>query len=191
MPQSHPTHLADTTDARSGPLSQRDLPAPEDLGGGWRYRVDRGDPEEGYVGSGEPAIARDPESVIDAITPLGCQPQQLPKPEHALEVTYRRAATPGVGLVLQFASSASADRFFATHSDVVTGCVDSRKVNIRVLTASENVLLSTRTEQLGQTPTWVEGARLEGRTVTLIAVADPSRRGIDALTSAMRAAPQN
>src|SRR5262245_8816888 len=57
--------------ARVGGLGREDLPRPSVLGKEWRYRIDPGDPEEGYRGSGEPAIARDPTSVLDAITPLG------------------------------------------------------------------------------------------------------------------------
>jgi hypothetical protein len=94
---------------------------------------------------------------------------------------------PGVGLILQFATRGSASRFFSTHSDVITDCVRSRQVHIEVLAASDNLLLTTRTEQLGQTPTWVEGASLDDRTLTLIAVADRSRRGVAAVTSALSA----
>ena len=173
-------------DSRSGDLGQEDLPTPEALGKGWEYRIDNGNPEDGYVGSGEPAIARDPASVMAAITPLGCSPQQLPTPARALEVTYQRNSVPAVGLVLQFVEAEAAEQFFATHTDVLRDCVDAKRVDVEVLHDSSSGFVSSRTEQLGQTPSWVEGLTVDGEEVTLIAVADPTRRGVQSVIAAMR-----
>jgi len=111
-----------TPAARSGDLGQEDLPAPSALGGRWEYRIDKGSAEDGYLGSGEPAIARDPASVLAAITPLGCRPGELPMPVSALEVTYARGKLPGVGLLLQFVDEDTAARFFSGHADVLDRC---------------------------------------------------------------------
>ena len=173
-------------DSRSGDLGQEDLPAPGALGKGWEYRVDKGNPEDGYVGSGEPAIARDPASVMAAITPLGCPPQQMPMPARALEVTYERKSVPGVGLILQFAEAEAAQQFFATHTDVLRDCVDAKRVDVDVLHDSSSGFVSSRTEQLGRTPTWVEGLTVDGEEVRLIAIADPTRRGVQSVVAAMR-----
>ena len=177
-----------TPPARSGDLGQDDLPQPEDLGDGWAYRVDLGNPEDGYLGSGEPATARDPAAVLAAMTPLGCQPVELPMPQRALEVTYEReGSVPGVALVLQFANEGEAASFFATHADVIRGCVGGRRVDVRVELDVDDPqrFVSTRTEQLGETPSWVEGMTVTGNEVTLIAVADPTQRGIDSVTAAI------
>lgn len=174
-----------TPAARSGDLGQEDLPRPEQLGDGWDYRVDEGNAEEGYVGSGKPAIARDPASVVAAITPLGCRSRPLPVPARALEVTYQRDTVPGVAMVLQFGSAEPAREFFATHSSVVQNCVGAARITVKVLVASGDEFVSTRTEELGETPTWVEGMSVAGDRVTLVAVADPSGRGVGAVMAAL------
>lgn len=171
--------------SRSGDLGQEDLPAPEHLGPGWEYRVDPGNAEDGYVGSGEPAIARDPASVIAAVTPLGCRPRALPEPARALEVTYQRGKVPGVGLVLQFDESGSAQDFFNLRSRVLDECGDARRVELDVVDSSADTVVSTRTEQLGETPSWVEAMTVDDREITLLAVADPSVRSIATVTNAV------
>jgi hypothetical protein len=177
-----------TPPARSGDLGQEDLPVPEDLGDGWAYRVDLGNPEDGYVGSGEPATARDPAGVLAAMTPLGCQTVELPMPQRALEVAYERdGRVPGVALVLQFADEGSAASFFKTHAAVIRDCVGARRIDVRVELDVDDPprFISTRTEQLGETPSWVEGMTVAGDEVRLIAVADPTQRGIDSVTAAI------
>jgi len=175
----------DRPDSRVGDLGQEDLPAPGDLGRGWDYRVDHGNPEDGYVGSGQPATAREPESVLAAITPLGCRPGQLPRPEFALEVTYAKGKLPGVGLVLRFGDDQMAGQFFAEHSRVLKRCVASRGVDLAIEEASDRLIVTTRTEQLGETPVWTEGVGLRGDEVMLIAVADPSPAGVRTVVSAL------
>jgi hypothetical protein len=147
--------------------------------------VDPGDPEEGYVGSGQPAIEREPASVLAAITPLGCRPQPLPLPLRALEVTYQRGDAPGVGLILEFDADEAAREFFDVHTTVIAECVDSRHIDVEVLQTSSSTFVSSRTEEVGQTPSWIEGLMLRGDRLTLIAVADPTSRGVDAVVSAL------
>jgi hypothetical protein len=166
-------------------LGIEDLPRPRDLGTGWKYRVDLGNPEDGYGGSGEPATARDPKSVLAAITPLGCRPVRLPMPERALEVTYALGAEPAVALALHFSDDVTAGRFFDLHAQVVRECTASRHVDIAVARDADALFVSTRTEQLGETPTWTEGMRLAGDEVTLVAVADSSRGGVRSTLSAL------
>ncbi len=172
--------------ARTGDLGQEDLPVPAELGEGWDYRVDPGNAEDGYVGSGEPATARDPMEVLGAITPLGCRPGQLPVPTHALEVTYARDDLPGVGMLLRFADEATAAQFFDAHTGVISDCVGRRTVDLAVVRAEQGAFISTRTEQLGQTPTWVEGVGLRGTEVLLVAVADDGASGVRAVESALQ-----
>ena len=175
----------DRPSSRVGDLGQEDLPEPADLGPNWNYRVDNGNAEDGYVGSGQPATAREPESVLAAITPLGCRPGDLPRPESALEVTYAKGNLPGVALVLRFGDDQTASNFFAKHSRVLTRCVGSRGVDLAVEEASDRLIVTTRTEQLGETPVWTEGVGLRGDEVMLIAVADPSPAGVRSVISAL------
>ena len=183
--QGEPSH-GDVPGSRSGALGQEDLPVPSALGDRWRYRVDEGDPEEGYQGSGEPAIAREPASVGEAITPLGCRPRPMPRPQHALEVTYRRGSVPAVGLVLEFASADQAERFFTTHRRVLDECESAPRADVDVRLTTYDTVVSTRTEELGHTPSWAEGAHRSGDRVTFVAVADPGPLGVRAVTSALR-----
>ena len=131
------------------------------------------------------AFARDPASVVAAITPLGCKPQQLPEPARALEVTYQRGHVPGVGLVLQFDQSDTAQDFFNVHSGVLEECQDARRVDVEVVERSDDTIVSTRTEQLGETPSWVEAMSLDDDEIMLLAVADPSERSIATVTNAV------
>ena len=180
-----PAEPIDRPSSRVGDLGQEDLPEPADLGHGWGYRVDHGNPEDGYVGSGQPATAREPKSVLAAITPLGCRPGDLPRPESALEVTYAKGKLPGVALVLRFGDDQMAGHFFAEHSRVLTRCVGSRGVDMVVEAASDRLIVTTRTEQLGDTPVWTEGVGRRGDEVMLVAVADPSPAGVRSVISAL------
>lgn len=175
----------DAPSARTGDLGIEDLPRPGDLGPDWKYRVDLGSPEDGYRGSGEPAIARDPASVLAAITPLGCRPTRLPLPERALEVTYARGEQPAVALLLRFADEDSAARFFAGHTGVIRACTGSRHVEVAVHRDGPGGFVSTRTEQLGETPSWTEGVRVSGDEVMLVAVAESSRTGVQSVLAAL------
>lgn len=184
-PSASATGPTDAPSARSGDLGQEDLPPPSDLGRGWGYRVDHGNAEDGYLGSGEPAIARDPASVLAAVTPLGCRPGRLPMPVTALEVTYARGDLPGVGLLLRFDDDAAATQFFAEHTGVLDRCVGSGRVELSIERRTQDLLVSTRVEQLGETPAWTEGVGLRGTEVMLVAVADPSNAGIRSVVSAL------
>ena len=65
------------------------FPTPRQLGAGWRYAVDPGSAEEGYAGNGTPALARNPQEVVQTAVPLGCaRGSAMPTPTHALEVDY-------------------------------------------------------------------------------------------------------
>lgn len=175
----------DVPEARSGDLGIEDLPEPHKLGAGWEYRVDLGNPEDGYRGSGEPATARDPASVLAAIAPLGCRPVRLPMPSRALEVTYTRGEQPAVGLALRFSDESAARQFFDGHAAVVRQCTTSRRIDVTVERDTDWLFVSTRTEQLGETPSWTEGMRISASEVMLVAVAETSRKNVQAVLSAL------
>ena len=106
-------------------------------------------------------------------------------PRAALEVTYESGALPGVGLLLQFADESAAARFFTEHSGVLDRCVGSGRVELSIERRTDELLVSTRVEQLGETPAWTEGVGLRGTEVMLIAVADPSVAGVRSVVSAL------
>ena len=155
--------------ATSGELSQIDLPKPSAFGRGWKYRVDPGSSEDGYLGSGQPAIARDPTEVVSALTPLGCRPAELPIPQHALEVTYRKSSTPGVGLLLQFADTTTAQIFFKTHTANLIACAQRNRSPVRIQDRSTSTIEYQRTELPSQSLTWKESINVQGNRVLFVA----------------------
>ena len=166
--------LATTPSTESGSLEQSDLPAPETLGKGWEYRIDPGSAEDGYLGSGAPAISRDPAEVVNAITPLGCKPaKQQSTPNHALEVTYEKGSTPGVGLLLEFAEEQEAAAFFEAHTSALRDCAKTDRVIDQVTVDEPTRFVSVRKQGAGQEGAWVEGIRVTGTQILLLALGEP------------------
>lgn len=167
-------------------LSQRSLPVPSDLGNGWHYRADPGSPEAGYEGNGQPAQARDPAEVAAGIAPLGCLPAATAPPlaRAALEVDYGRSkpAADGVGLLLEFATHAKAQQFFASYTGVLRTCAvqpPPGAPSITLLPQTSSSLFGSIRKDPDSDPTypvWTEAVRLSGRNVRLLTVstADPA-----------------
>jgi len=100
----------------------RSFPRPHGLGPHWRYWVDPGDPEAGYLGNGTPALARDPAEFVATAVPLGCRrPAAMPTPDHVLEVDYRYADVKVVALRATFAAG-QARQFFAARLANLRAC---------------------------------------------------------------------
>ena len=169
--QSGPDGL-ETPEQRSGRLSRRDFPRPRDLGAGWSYVVDPGDTEEGYLGNGTPALARDPGEIVQTAVPFGCARRTpMPRPTHALEVDYAAGGTKVIAIRSQFADAASARSFFGGRSANLRACVgvDGGAVgpyvsDLRAYGAG--VLVNGRTQQ---SDPWTELAVLDGDSVVLVA----------------------
>jgi hypothetical protein len=96
----------------SGDLTSTELPAPDEVGRGWMYRIEGSDNEDG-PGNGSPYQERDPGEVATTTLPLGCQQRSaLPRPARVLQATYRSEdATYAVALRLRFDSAAQARQF--------------------------------------------------------------------------------
>lgn len=170
-------------------LSKELLPQPAALGSQWRYRVDAGSSEGGYQGNGTPAMARDPQEVVAALTPLGCKPVQLPVPTSALEVTYGDAkGTPAVGLLLEFADDDVATSFFDRRADVMRDCAaaTSSQADVDVLRDEPASFISVRNEHVGETPIWTEGVQQTGGRVLFVAVAGAGATATEVVTSALQ-----
>ena len=161
-------------------LTQTSLPVPSSLGAGWRYRVDPGGPEAGYQGNGQPAQARNPAEVAAGIAPLGCQPPASAPPlaQAALEVDYGRSkpAADGVGLLLKFATTATAQQFFDAYTGTLRTCSANPPAgapSIVLLPQTSKALFgSVRTDPAADPthPVWTEAVRLSGRYVRLLTV---------------------
>lgn len=163
----------ETPGTSAGPLTRQSFPSPDDLGPDWEYVVDAGDAEEGYSGNGTPALARDPREITLAAVPLGCPRRRLPLPEAALEVDYSLAGTKVIALRAAFSSPAIAERFFATRTEAVRGCLGrTGGAALGPLVGSvedgdaAGRLVSDRTPE---SDPWTELALLDGDQVILVA----------------------
>lgn len=177
----------------AGSLGADDVPAPPDLGSGWRQYVDPGDPEEGYTGNGSWVRARGGAEVVQALVPLGCtglrELPRLPAPRHALEATYRGpGGAPAVALVLSYASASSARDLVGTLAAVGGSCpapatrVGRSEPQVSVVTqqrADDTVVLDRRREYGAGASGWVwsEAVVRRGARVGLLTVA--SRPGAE------------
>lgn len=156
----------------SGELSRRDFPRPRALGDQWRYAVDSGDAEEGYVGNGTPALARSPREIVQTAVPFGCpRPARMPLPGHVLEVDYAAGGTTVIAIRSAFADAATARTFFDSRRDNLRAClgrgggaVGPLVTDLRAVGAG--VLLNGRTQR---SDPWMELAVLDDDCVVLLA----------------------
>ena len=175
----------------AGDLDARAVPAPPDLGPGWKRYADPGTAEDGYRGNGSWVRARDSADVASALLPLGCTGRlpRLPVPRYALEATYRGpGGAPAAALVLAFRDETTARAFVAGMASLGDAClapaggVAAEDPMVTVVTqgrVSATTVLQRRRELgvgAGQW-LWSEAVVGEGRRVGLLAVA--SRPGRD------------
>jgi hypothetical protein len=165
----------------SGSLSQRSFPAPRRLGDGWRYAVDPGNAEEGYAGNGTPALARDPQEVLQTAVPFGCdRPYELQPPRHALEVDYTVRGAKAIAVRGKFADPASASAFFGDRARTLAGCrgrSGSPAIGPLVTVVDRLSATAVLSDRTPRSDPWSELAVLDRDTVVLLAV-----RGRDALS---------
>jgi hypothetical protein len=162
----------------SGALSKTSFPRPRDLGAGWTYAVDPGSAEEGYAGNGTPALARNPQEVVETAVPLGCaRHSAMPVPQHALEVDYTYRGTKAIAVSGLFADTTTATAFFNARATNLRGClgvIGSPAIGPLVTDVSSpnpQVITSARTPR---SDPWQEVGVLDGDTVVLLAVQGPS-----------------
>lgn len=120
-----------TPRSASGPLSGRQLPEGGEFGASWKPYVQPGGGESGVVGNGSSTQRREVGEVMEGLTPIGCPEPAvdiaLPRPQHALEGSYRGAGdAPGVSLVLQFADPARAGTFLTRLGRQVDACPEQK-----------------------------------------------------------------
>ncbi len=171
----------------AGPLTQKNLPAADRLGSGFKPYTEPDQPEEGFVSNGRPVRQRDPKEVAASIVPLGCPGTErlspLPVPANALEQTYR---APGheraVALVLDYRSEASAARMLDGLADWLGKCTEpSAKAKLKLTTVrtaarmdrpDDGTLYDSRRDiGPGASPgTWDETVVREGRRVGMAIV---------------------
>lgn len=166
----------------SGPLSKRSFPTPRQLGAGWRYAVDPGDPEEGYAGNGTPSLARSPREIVQTAVPFGCaRPARMPAPFHALEVDYTFRGARVIAVRGSFASRARARAFFTGRARNLRACA-GRTSGAAIGTLVSDITRPARyafaNARTPKSNPWYEVAVLDGGVVALVAV-----QGVDPLTA--------
>ncbi len=135
--------------------------------------MDPGDAEDGYVGNGTPALARDPREVVLTAVPLGCaRKAPLPTPAHVLEVDYRFHDTSVIALRMRFDDEATARTFHDNRRTNLLACrgrSGGSAIGVlvgKVQRIGRTVLLSDRTPDSAP---WTELAALDSRDVVLVA----------------------
>ena len=157
----------------SGPLTARSLPVPR----GWRTVVREGGAEEGYQGNGTWTNGRDPRYAAQDTVTIGCA--DVTRDDYtdqvaALEGTYEsRAGRPGVGLALQFGTTAAAQRFWTVYQRQVAACTDPDGPVLITTVRSGETLFDRRTYPDSE---WTEVGRLAGRRLTLVILSDPGHK---------------
>ena len=167
----------------SGALSKRSFPTPRQLGPGWAYSVDPGSAEEGYAGNGTPALARNPQEIVQTAVPFGCEHRtRLPVPVHALEVDYRLDGAKVIAVRGRFAGPAGARAFFRGRSADLTACVGrsgGAAIGPLVAALSTPAPDAVASDRTPRSDPWREVAVLDGDSVALLAA-----RGAHPLTDA-------
>jgi hypothetical protein len=163
----------------SGALGPTSMPLAAALGPRWTSRVDPGSAEDGYTGNGTSVVARDPRDVIDALLPLGCASEAvystpMPVPKHALEAdyAYKPTGAHAIGLVLEYADSATAARMVRLYTAALRRC-RAGAGGTMVVTVERSPgagLFASRQIDTVANETWRELVAPAGRVVRLIAV---------------------
>lgn len=186
----------------SGPLDARSVPAASSLGAGWSAFIDPGAAADGYVGNASFVRERDGAELVASLIPLGCAdmvtPPTLPRPQYALEATYRHEdGSAAVVIVLDFAEEDAARALILGLGAAVAACppaaADSGpeslyRLEIEVIHRSADVLHDVRRETgEGASPSrWVEVAIRAVRRVALAVIevqVDGSEPDLDGLSA--------
>ena len=167
----------------SGSLDSGSVPSPEIFGAGWTTYVDPGAAADGYVGNGAFVRERDGEELVASLIPLGCTDVAtapvLPRPQHALEATYRHEnGAAAVVVVLAYAEEAAARSMLGELGAVVSACPPGGeapdpaapyRLSIDVIRSDPDQLRDVRREtgQGASTAQWMEVAVREQAQVAL------------------------
>ena len=153
------------------------------LGAGWAMYVDPGAAADGYVGNGAFVRERDGEELVASLIPLGCADPAttpvLPRPQHALEATYRhKNGAAAVVVVLAYPDEAAARSLLRGLGALVSACPPGNaapdpaspyRLSIDVMSSDEDQLRDVRTEtgEGASAAQWVEVAVREEALVAL------------------------
>jgi hypothetical protein len=124
-PSADPLPAVPATSA--GSLDSGSVPSPDTFGAGWVAYIDPGAAADGYLGNGAFVRERDGAELVASLIPFGCADVAaapiLPRPQHALEATYRHeSGAAAVVVVLAYPDEAGARSLLRELGAVVSAC---------------------------------------------------------------------
>jgi hypothetical protein len=174
QPPELPEQATAPPPADAGPVSAKNLPAPAKLGAGWKTYTDPGGAEEGFLGNQTWTRRREAHQAAFEALPVGCSnplpTDSLPVPEHALQGSYRTGAgKPATALVLRFADSGKASRYYSGYQARMTSCGDQGDLKVKQLWSEKEAAASVRSYT--DDGAYVEVSVIRGSTVAMLAEA--------------------
>ncbi|WP_460663484.1 hypothetical protein [Kribbella swartbergensis] len=176
VPPEVPEEATAPPPATAGPLSARNLPAPEKLGPGWKTYVDPGGAEEGFLGNQTWTRRREPHQAAYEALPLGCAGQlpsgSLPVPQYALQGAYRTADDkPGTALLLRFADAGTASAYRTGYQARMAACGEGGDLSVKQLWTEDSAAAAVRRYGGDEAEQYVDVSVVHGATVALLAAA--------------------
>ncbi|MEU4286632.1 hypothetical protein AB0E63_00295 [Kribbella sp. NPDC026596] len=172
VPPELPEEATAPPPATAGPLSARNLPAPDKLGAGWKTYADPGGAEAGFLGNNTWTRRREPHQAAFEALPSGCSGQpvtgSLPVPQYALAGSYRTPdALPASALLLRFADSAKATAYFSGYQNRMKSCGTGGDLSVKQLWSDESAATAIRTYAGAES--YVDISVLQNTTIALLA----------------------
>ncbi|MDX2973595.1 hypothetical protein [Kribbella solani] len=181
VPPQIPEQATAPPPANAGPLTERNLPAPDKLGPGWKTYTDPGGAEAGFVGNNTWTRRRDPHQASYEALPSGCagSPAKgaLPVPAYALTGSYRTAAAlPATALLLRFSNSDQATAYYQGYGQRMRACGTGGDLSVRQLWTDQSAAAAVRA--YAGVESYVDLCVLRGSTVALLATtsAEPDQQ---------------
>ncbi|HEU4947775.1 MAG TPA: hypothetical protein VFT31_11530 [Kribbella sp.] len=180
VPPELPEQATAPPPSTAGPVTARNLPAPEKLGQGWRTYVDPGGAEMGFLGNQTWTRSREAHQAAYEALPVGCANPlpsgSLPVPEHALQGSYRTAGNgPATVLLLRFGEPEKASSYYKGYQARMSACgAGAAGLMVDRLWSEDAAAASVR--RYTGAEVYVEVSVLRGSTVALLAAesSDPA-----------------
>ncbi|TDD13848.1 hypothetical protein E1218_33950 [Kribbella turkmenica] len=176
VPPELPEEATAPPPATAGPLSARNLPAPDTLGAGWKTYVDPGGAEVGFLGNETWTRRREPHQAAYEALPIGCAGQlpsgSLPVPQYALQGAYRSGDDkPGTALLLRFRDADEASAYRSGYQARMAACGHGGDLSVKQLGSEGAAAAAVRRYGGDEAEQYVDVSVVRGSTVALLAAA--------------------
>jgi hypothetical protein len=176
VPPEQPEQATAPPPANAGPLSARNLPAPDKLGAGWKTYADPGGAEAGFLGNKTWTRRRDPHQAAYEALPSGCADTpvtgSLPVPSYALSGTYRTSDNlPATALLLRFRTADQAQTYYRGYGTRMKACGSGGDLSVQQLWANDSAAAAVRSYAAAES--YVDISVVHGATVALLAATSP------------------